>query len=356
MPDPVWLPEVLRAAKLNTDVFPGAMNRGHGDFGDIWGVMDHHTGASGTSGPGSIANHPSLGLASQLYLGRDGKFTVCGVGIAWHAGNGSYPGLPKNNANPFTIGIEADNNGTEGWGQAQYWSYVKGNAAILNKLGHSPKSSIRSIGHKEWAGASQGKWDPGGMNMDKFRADIANTMAELKGVAPATPIIENQIDRVAHFSPWLGKREFAGERPCKDGEGRYADFEGGSIYWHPRVGAIAVPTHVYEVWERLKWEQGLLGYPKGFHTVVTDVGDVQVFEGGTVYRRYGTPGFVTHGMIGDRYFAENGHKGHLGWPTSDEYRHGEVIVQDFEHGQLLSDLNGTVQVKRGDTIYSPPGR
>lgn len=179
MSDPVWLPDVLRAAGLKCDIYPGAMDRGHGDFGVIWGVIIHHTGASGAPGPGPIANHPELGLASQLHLDRSGKYTLCGVGIAWHAGQGSWPGLPTNDANSVTIGIEAENNGTEGWTDAQYRAYVQGVAAILRKLG---QSSSHVIGHKEWAGPAQGKWDPGLIDMAKFRADVQTILD--KGVAP----------------------------------------------------------------------------------------------------------------------------------------------------------------------------
>lgn len=357
MADPTWIVPAFRKAGLIIDELDGAYQRGHGDFGEIWGNVVHHTGASGWSSPWSIANHPDLGLCSQLFLDRNGKYYLCGVGIAYHAGLGSWKGLPTNNANAKTIGTEADNNGTEGWGPKQYWSYVKGQAVLDNELG---VPSSHTIGHKEWAGPAQGKWDPGGMNLDKFRADIANEQAALKGKAPDVPVIENQIDRVMFFSPWLGKR-LTDERPAKDG-GKYSDFEFGHIYWHPRVGAIAVPTAVFEVWAQYDWERGFLGYPKAFHTVVADketgqnIGDVQTFEGGQIYRKYGTPGIVTHGMIGDRYYAEQGIKGNLGWPTSNEYKHDNVIVQDFEKGQILCDLNGTVSVQRGDTIYVPPGR
>lgn len=182
--DPVWLPEVLRAEGLTCEIYPGAFNRGHGDFGEIWGVMCHHTGSNPPSNnPGYIANHPQLGLASQLHLSRSGVYTLCGVGIAWHAGNGSYPGIPTNQANRYTIGIEAENNGTEGWSHAQYSAYVKGVAAILRRLGHD---SSRVIGHKEWAGASQGKWDPGGIDMNRFRADVQRQI-DSKGGDDLTP-------------------------------------------------------------------------------------------------------------------------------------------------------------------------
>ncbi|MEE2058982.1 peptidoglycan recognition protein family protein [Rhodococcus artemisiae] len=169
--DPIWLADVLRAAGLKCDIYPGAFNRGKGDFGEIWGVMWHHTGAPAGSAPGprAIAEHPTLGLASQLHLDRNGKFTLCGVGIAWHAGVGSYPGLPTNDANRLMIGIEAENSGTEGWSPAQYGAYVRGTAAILRKLG---RDSSRVLGHKDWAGKAQGKWDPGGIDMDSARRDV----------------------------------------------------------------------------------------------------------------------------------------------------------------------------------------
>jgi hypothetical protein len=171
MADPTWLPEVLRAAGLACDIYPGAVDRGHGDFGDIWGVIIHHTGdqSGRADNPGAIANHPTLGLASQLHLNRAGRYTLCGVGIAWHAGEGSWNGLPTNDANRVTIGIEAENSGTEGWTPSQYNAYVKGVAAILKKLG---KDSSHVIGHKEWAGPAQGKWDPGLIDMPTFRRDV----------------------------------------------------------------------------------------------------------------------------------------------------------------------------------------
>lgn len=262
MSDPTWLPDVLRAAGLRCDVYPGAFDRGHGDFGTIWGIVAHHTGSFGET-PRGIAEHPSLGLASQLYLSRDGVYTLCGVGIAWHAGEGSWPGLPTNNANQCTIGIEAANDGTSGWSAAQYNAYVRGCAAILNKLGQ-PSSHV--IGHKEWA-AIQGKWDPGGINMNTFRADVARVQAELRGGAPKPVPVVNQIDAQAKGATWLGKRLFSGEKPCKDGVGRFADFEHGSIYWHPKTGAYAIPKGgLFEAFAARKFEKGV-GFPLLRHDV-----------------------------------------------------------------------------------------
>lgn len=189
MSDPTWLPDVLRAAGLQCDIYPGAFQRGHGDFGAIWGVVCHHTGSFGET-PRGIAEHPSLGLASQLYLSRDGRYTLCGVGVAWHAGAGSWPGLPANNANFRTIGIEAANDGGgrpgaphhRPWSDEQYGAYVTGVGAIQKQLGQ-PASHV--LGHKDWAGPAQGKWDPGGINMDIFRADVNGILTGV--VAPPPP-------------------------------------------------------------------------------------------------------------------------------------------------------------------------
>lgn len=174
--DPVFLLDLCRAWGLDVREMDGARDRGHGDFGAIWGIVAHHTGSFGET-PEGIAFHPSLGLASQLYLGRNGEVVICGTGVAWHAGAGSWPGIPEDGANQVCIGIEAanDGGGTPGkphrssWSNAQYESYTTLCAAILWFLGHR---ADRLIGHKEWAGAKQGKWDPGAIDMDIMRADV----------------------------------------------------------------------------------------------------------------------------------------------------------------------------------------
>ncbi len=217
MADPTWLPGVLRAAGLTVHEYPGWRDRGHGDFGSIWGVICHHTGSFGET-PRGIAEHPSLGLASQLYLGRDGAYTVCGAGIAWHAGAGSWPGLPNNSANNFTIGIEAanDGGGTPGkphrasWSDAQYNAYVRGVAAILRHL-NLPAS--RAIAHREWAGPAQGKWDPGAIDMDIFRRDVQAVLDGNKsggsGMSVWQEQFENSEKKTANYGAaiwWIDKR------------------------------------------------------------------------------------------------------------------------------------------------------
>ena len=128
------------------------------------------------------------GPLSQLHIARDGTVTVVAVGVAWHAGVGMYPWLPTNMGNWHTIGIECANSGTSptaphrtNWPDAQYFALVNCCAAINRRLS---QTSARTIGHKEYAGRAQGKWDPGAIDMDILRADIQTRIGVQPGTAP----------------------------------------------------------------------------------------------------------------------------------------------------------------------------
>lgn len=175
--DPTWLADVLAAEGVEPVQYPGWRTRGHGDFKDIRGVMVHHTGSDNTTA--ALIAEGRAGLAgplSQVHIARDGTVTVVAAGVAWHAGVGMYPWLPTNMGNWHTIGIECANSGTSpvaphrrNWPDAQYFALVRCCAAINRRLG---QTSARTIGHKEYAGRAQGKWDPGAIDMDGLRADI----------------------------------------------------------------------------------------------------------------------------------------------------------------------------------------
>ena len=178
--DPLFLPEVLKAFGVPVNEMKGWTEWGMGDFGEIWGVCVHHTGANNTTAE-YIARNPGIynGLSSQLHLSRVAPYsmTTCGAGLAWHMGLGSYPGLPTNNANPKLIGIEAQSNGVDPWPPEMLDIYVRGVAAILWYLG---KNSNYCISHWEYSLIAQGKWDPGAgdgvsghmMDMNAFRARV----------------------------------------------------------------------------------------------------------------------------------------------------------------------------------------
>lgn len=153
------------------------------------------------------------------------------------------------------------------------------------------------------------------------------------GAAPAPAV--NQIDlEAARAAVWLGARKTAGENTTPDGEGRWAEFDNGYVYWHPRTGAHAIPRNVFETWADLGWEAGPLGYPIGDHTVLNGVGDVQGFENGAIYRRYEQPGFWVHGEIRNRWNRSGFENGPYGWPTSNEVPFDTGAYQEFDHGRI----------------------
>jgi hypothetical protein len=59
-------------------------------------------------------------------------------------------------------------------------------AAINRRLG---QPAGRTIGHKEYAGRAQGKWDPGAIDMDQLRRDVAaRIVGSPGGTRPRTPL------------------------------------------------------------------------------------------------------------------------------------------------------------------------
>ncbi|AWY06522.1 endolysin [Gordonia phage Trine] len=350
MGDPIWLEKAIRAEGVTIDVYPGAYERGHGDFGNGYlKPFMHHTGSFGET-PRGIAQHPTLGLASQIYLGKDGKATLCGVGIAWHAGAGSGYGLPTNNGNAHSIGIEAAHNGTSPWSEAQYGSYLRIVRAINRAQNHALDDVVA---HKEY-GAIQGKWDPGNLDMKLFRQ-------RLKAKEPEKVQV-NLIELEAKQNPWVGVRHAkpGAEGETKvgpDGRGRMVRYDNAHIYYHPTTGAFVVPhgdpaipgSGIFEAWSARNWERGELGYPvRDFSHIEGNgvKGAVQAFQRGVLYVA-DDPAIGAHvvrGVIGQRWALEGWEDGPLGWPISDEYPNGTGGVrQDFQHGSLEWDPSGAVK-------------
>lgn len=213
--DPVWLEDVLRPAlgdRLKT--LPGWQNRGHGDFKDIRGVMVHHTGNRNATAESIRDGRPDLaGPLANIHIATDGTVTIVAVGVCWHAGVGSYPWLPTNAGNWHLIGIECAHDGNEQWPDAQIIALRDTCAALALKL---EVPATRVIGHKEYAGAAQGKWDPGNMDMAWFRGEVRKDMDGFV---------------------------FPGEHPPLE----------------PQPGPIVPPDYGKEVWDQLRIEWPQLG-------------------------------------------------------------------------------------------------
>jgi N-acetyl-anhydromuramyl-L-alanine amidase AmpD len=179
--------DVLRRGGLKVVEVPGwkqnmrpASTGGFAPVANLW----HHTGSKDTN-PNSIADDfayakwlADIGRSDlpaplcQLSIARDGTIFVCAAGRGNHAGKARPSGpVPGGDGNRLYIGWEVHNNGTEGWSKAQYSAMVRA-AAVTSK--HYGWTANSNRAHKETS--YTGKWDPGGLNMDKFRSDISLAM------------------------------------------------------------------------------------------------------------------------------------------------------------------------------------
>ncbi|QGH79681.1 lysin A [Gordonia phage Anon] len=215
------------------------------------------------------------------------------------------------------------------WTAALCWFY---------KLGR-PKAGTNVRFHRDFYGTScPYHLAPGG----KYHARYMKIAGEhydwmVKGGSNPAPVINEINSEANRAKAWIGKRITPGEIPTPDGLGRYAQFENGYVYFHPKVRAerqsgsraFAVPRHIFETWAEHDWEAGPLGYPIERHTVIDGVGDIQAFQGGVIYRKYGMNGFYVTGKIWER-FAATGFEVGNGWPTSLERDYDGGRVQYFE--------------------------
>ena len=198
--NPTWLAEALRAEGLDPVEFTGWRHRGHGSFKDIRGVMVHHTGSDRASAASIAEGRPDLaGPLSQVHIARDGTVTVVAAGVAWHAGVGMYPWVPANMGNSGTSPSAPHR---RNWPDAQYFALVRCCAAINRRLG---QNAARTIGHKEYGGRAQGKWDPGGIDMDLLRRDIAEQLSGDVGAVP-TPRPPVPVGEYADILLYRGSR------------------------------------------------------------------------------------------------------------------------------------------------------
>ena len=204
--DPIWLEDVLRSALGDRlVVHPGWEKRGvggtaTGQMGDIWGVMIHHTGNDRETperirdGVQQTPTYFLPGPLSHCLITPDGKCHLVAIGPCNHAGVGSYPGVGVNNGNERLIGFECAwptirPDGTfdkaQRWPDAQIITMRDATAAVLTKLG---KDSGHVIGHKDWAGKAQGKWDPGNLDTRWFQGEVAKAQrGEFKPAKPVDP-------------------------------------------------------------------------------------------------------------------------------------------------------------------------
>ncbi|MGA5435487.1 peptidoglycan recognition protein family protein [Streptomyces cellulosae] len=173
-------------------------NRNHkGPWGGVNGVMMHHTGAYSTQqGMVDLCRTGYSGLPGPLCHGvidRSGTVHLVGYGRANHAGLGdddvyravvAETKLPVDNeantdGNRHFYGFEAINTGAgQDWPAAQVEAMVRVSAAVCRAHGWK---ALSVIAHKEW---QPGKPDPTGIDMDDFRARVAERLKHAASWSP----------------------------------------------------------------------------------------------------------------------------------------------------------------------------
>ena len=81
--------------------------------------------------------------------------------------------------------------------------------------------------------------------------------------------------------------------------GRTRDFQNGSIYWKPGVGAFSIHGGIRLKWVGLGAEEGFLGFPVTDETGTPDGrGRFNHFEGGSIYLVF--PSFLVRRLSAGR--------------------------------------------------------
>ena len=192
------LANILRRGGLRVVEVPGWKENARpaytGGF-DPDGNLFHHTGGKDTN-PNSLTDDykyaqwlADIGRSDlpaplcQISVGRSGTLYVCAAGRGNHAGKAKKSGpMPAGDGNYLYLGWECQNTGTEGWSKTQYRAMVEG-AAVVNLAYGWPWDHTRA--HKETS--VTGKWDPGKLDMNKFRQDVRAEMIRRQNkTAPTT--------------------------------------------------------------------------------------------------------------------------------------------------------------------------
>ncbi|MFF9478058.1 N-acetylmuramoyl-L-alanine amidase [Streptomyces sp. NPDC014733] len=170
----------------------------HGNWGPVNGVMIHHTGPySSEKDMVELCRTGYQDLPGPLCHGvidRAGTVHLVGYGRTNHAGMGDTDvllaviaektTLPRDNkadmdGNRHFYGFECINAGNQPWPTAQLDAMARAAATICHVHGWNENSVI---GHKEW---QPGKPDPGGIDMDGFRARVARHLKDGGRPGPA---------------------------------------------------------------------------------------------------------------------------------------------------------------------------
>jgi uncharacterized protein with LGFP repeats len=118
------------------------------------------------------------------------------------------------------------------------------------------------------------------------------------------------------------------------GGGRFAHFQGGSVYWSQATGARLVSGPVKDRWAATGWEGGPLGYPTTDVTALSGGGRFAHFQRGSIYWTQATGARWMPTAIRDAWAGTGWEGGRLGYPTGDPTAVTGGTRQQFQRGWI----------------------
>jgi hypothetical protein len=118
---------------------------------------------------------------------------------------------------------------------------------------------------------------------------------------------------------FLGAETRPGVLPTVNGVGRWGEYAGGVIYWHPTTGAREVHGGILGKWRALGSETGRLGFPTTDELPTSDGrGRLNHFQNGSIYWTPQTGAQSINGAIRQTWVNVQAERGPLRYPTTDE--------------------------------------
>ena len=157
------------------------------------------------------------------------------------------------------------------------------------------------------------------------------------------------IDDKRRQLPFLGNPvdEGAGsaEMDLGDGRGRARDYENGSIYFTPQTGAHEVHGAIRLKWAQLRGHRGFLGYPTTDETGTPDGrGRFNHFEHGSIYWTPQTGAHEVHGAILGLWASLGFERSRLRYPVTDELSEPGGRFSRFQDGEIHWTPTGGARV------------
>lgn len=194
MPRSTWLADVLSDAYrgikgVRLEVYPGWETRGD-PRAQHAGVMGHHTGG-GRYDPllAYMATNSSIAPLCNVASSADGRrVTVVASGKANHAGRGHLSWTGTDRGNWYTVGWEAQNDGSQPWDPWHLEVQAVGHRAILN---HLNAGRDRLVDHRTYA--PKRKVDRHSIDLDWWRNKVDN-LVKPQPPEPDAPQKEDTMD------------------------------------------------------------------------------------------------------------------------------------------------------------------